>query len=136
MRIGKERTNRTPGRGGGVGVGRRHRQVRGECEVRDAHHPHSRVTVRGAVTAELLQVAAGHPDAGLFEQLPPGGVNEILVDVDKATRQGRTPRVKLLYFQWLAVLFSEWFLDRYFSDAEALSKELNAYLNQRVAAPG
>ena len=50
--------------------------------------------------------------------------------------QGRTPPVQLLYFQWLAVLFSEWFLDRYFTDTEALRKELNAYLTASLVAPG
>lgn len=45
---------------------------------------------------------------------------------------GRSPRVQLLYFQWLAALFSEWFLDRYFGDAEALRAELNRWLNENL----
>ncbi|MDW8309870.1 MAG: hypothetical protein RMK20_10910 [Verrucomicrobiales bacterium] len=45
---------------------------------------------------------------------------------------GRTPRLQLLYFQWLAALFSEWFLARYFSDAEALRAELNRWLNENL----
>ena len=50
---------------------------------------------------------------------------------------GRTPKVQLLYFQWLAVLFSEWFLDRYFSDPGGLCRELNAWLNSNLTiAPG
>lgn len=49
--------------------------------------------------------------------------------------QGRIPPVQLLYFQWLAVLFSEWFLDRYFTDGGALRKELNAYLISSLVAP-
>src|SRR5439155_14930813 len=42
---------------------------------------------------------------------------------------GRTPAVQLLYFQWLAALFSEMFLDRLCADAGALRNELNAWLN-------
>jgi hypothetical protein len=49
--------------------------------------------------------------------------------------QGRTPPVLLLYFQWLGVVFSEWFLDRYFTDEGALRKELNAYLTASLIAP-
>ncbi len=45
---------------------------------------------------------------------------------------GRSPRVQLLYFQWLAALFSEWFLDRYFADAESLRTELNLWLNENL----
>lgn len=45
---------------------------------------------------------------------------------------GRSPHVQLLYFQWLAALFSEWFLDRYFGDAEALRAELNRWLNDNL----
>jgi hypothetical protein len=49
---------------------------------------------------------------------------------------GRTPAVRLLYFQWLAALFSEMFLDRFFSDAEALRRELNTWLNTSLFATG
>jgi len=44
--------------------------------------------------------------------------------------QGRTPKVQLLYFQWLAALFSEYFLDRYFGETEALRKELNRFVTE------
>jgi len=44
--------------------------------------------------------------------------------------QGRTPKVQLLYFQWLAALCSEFFLDRYFDEPAALRKELNAYVTE------
>ncbi len=50
--------------------------------------------------------------------------------------QGRTPPVQLLYFQWLSVLFSEMFLDRFFSDARALRRELNNWLSTSLVAPG
>src|SRR5207247_989729 len=49
---------------------------------------------------------------------------------------GRTPAVRLLYFQWLAALFSEMFLDRFFADAEALRRELNIWLNTSLFATG
>jgi hypothetical protein len=42
---------------------------------------------------------------------------------------GCTPAVQLLYFQWLAALVSEIFLDRLFTDADAFRDELNAWLN-------
>src|ERR1039458_3669297 len=50
--------------------------------------------------------------------------------------QGRTPPVRLLYFQWLGVLFSEMFLDRLFADRSALRRELDGWLNASLAAPG
>ena len=35
------------------------------------------------------------------------------------------------YFQYVTLLFTEMYLDRYFSDAEGFCKELNAFLEQR-----
>lgn len=38
--------------------------------------------------------------------------------------------LKLKYFQYLSLLFTELYLDRYFSDRKAFAEELNAYLQQ------
>lgn len=43
----------------------------------------------------------------------------------------RAPRVELLYFQYLAVLFAEIFLDRYFNERNKLLGELNAFVRER-----
>ncbi len=48
--------------------------------------------------------------------------------------QGRTPPMRLLYFQWLGVLYSEMFLDRFFSDPQALRRELNGWLGKSEVA--
>lgn len=42
----------------------------------------------------------------------------------------RTPRVQLRYFQYLAVLFTEIYLDRLFNDKERFLAELNAFIEQ------
>ena len=42
----------------------------------------------------------------------------------------RTPPVRLKYFQYLAVLFSEIFLERYFNDREEFLRELNDFVRE------
>lgn len=42
----------------------------------------------------------------------------------------RTPPIQLKYFQYLAVLFTEIYLDRYFNDRECLLSELNEFVGR------
>jgi Type III restriction enzyme, res subunit len=44
--------------------------------------------------------------------------------------QGRVPPVQLPYFQWLGVLFSEMFLDRFFQEPDVLRREINNWLGK------
>lgn len=41
--------------------------------------------------------------------------------------RNRTPRIQLLYFQYLAVLFAEIYLDRLFNDRDAFRADLNTF---------
>lgn len=49
--------------------------------------------------------------------------------VDRLNTGARDPKVRLKYFQWLAVLFTEMYLDRYFNHRAALLAGLNQYLS-------
>lgn len=46
----------------------------------------------------------------------------------RAISQKRDEPIKWKYFQYVALLFTEIYLDRYFSDKEAIQQELNRYL--------
>jgi hypothetical protein len=50
--------------------------------------------------------------------------------------RGRRPPVQWLYFQWLGALFSELFLERFFTDKKTLLRELNEYLNTSLVGGG
>ena len=46
----------------------------------------------------------------------------------KQISEGREPKIRWKYFQYLSLLFTEIYLDRYFSDKEALLEDLNRFL--------
>jgi len=48
--------------------------------------------------------------------------------VERLNSGARSPRVRLKYFQWLAVLFTEVYLDRFFNHRSALLAGLNRHL--------
>ncbi len=54
-----------------------------------------------------------------------------ILDYTDRINEGRSPRVKLQYFQYLAVLFTEILLERYFADRPGLLAELNAFASDR-----
>lgn len=54
--------------------------------------------------------------------------------INEARQKHGQPLVHWQYFQYLALLLSELYFDRYFDDAEALRDELNAFIWQHNAA--
>lgn len=50
--------------------------------------------------------------------------------VEKLRQNRRQPNFNLKYFQYLAVLFTEIFLERYYNDRERFLNELNAFLEE------
>ena len=50
--------------------------------------------------------------------------------VEKLRQNRRQPNFNLKYFQYLAVLFAEIFLDRYYNDKERFITELNEFLEK------
>ncbi|MBS3821335.1 MAG: DEAD/DEAH box helicase family protein, partial [Phycisphaerae bacterium] len=53
---------------------------------------------------------------------------ENIVRHTQAINEGREPKITWKYFQWLALLFAEIYLDRYFNDMEGLLEDLNAFV--------
>jgi hypothetical protein len=50
--------------------------------------------------------------------------------VERLRQNRRQPNFNLKYFQYLAVLFAEMFLDRYYNDRQRFLNELNAFLEE------
>jgi len=50
--------------------------------------------------------------------------------VEKLRQNRKQPNFNLKYFQYLAILFTEIFLDRYYNDRERFLNELNAFLEE------
>jgi len=50
--------------------------------------------------------------------------------VEKLRQNRKQPNFNLKYFQYLAVLFTEMFLERYYNDKERFLNELNAFLEE------
>ncbi|MBX0332966.1 DEAD/DEAH box helicase family protein [Pontibacter sp. HSC-14F20] len=73
------------------------------------------------------------------ENLP----KELLLQYDQniyshtqAISQKREEPIKWKYFQYLALLFTEIYLDKYFTDSEALRKELNKFKEEKNSSNG
>ena len=52
----------------------------------------------------------------------------------KAISEKRQQKIAWKYFQYLSLLFTELYLDRYFSDRVSLLEDLNTYLNKGIRA--
>jgi hypothetical protein len=91
-----DRADRFPARAAGVGPGGRHGEVRGDREVRHAHHPPARITVERAVGRQLLQVQGPPVQAGLLGQLALGRLPEILARAQEPAGQRLRALVRLV----------------------------------------
>ena len=88
--------HRGEGRGRGVPAAAQRRRLGADRPVGDADHPHSRIPIRRAVGAELLQMPGARAQTGFLGQLPRGGLFQVLVDLDEAARQGPGAQERLV----------------------------------------
>ncbi len=73
----------------------------------------------------------GQPNRRLADDLLSEYDLRIKSYVERLNSGVRSPRVKLKYFQWLAVLFTEVYLDKFFNHRSALLDGLNQYLTEQ-----
>ncbi len=95
--------------------------------------PEYELTDEENVTQLMRVIAARFPNRDTAAVRGPSDDDLLRYDANivRHTRRiglGRGELIRWKYFQYLALLFTEIYLDRYFTDADALRRELNTYV--------